>query len=615
MVEVLREGYQIPFLSPPPLSRSPVGFDSYAPGSIRGQALEKELQDLVVKGAVEPATPSPGYYSRMFVVQKASGAWRPIIDLSTLNHFILKTKFKMETVQSMLASVRQGDWMISIDLKDAYFQIPVHPNSRPYLRFVTGSGVFQFKVICFGLTTAPQVFTRVMAPVSAILHQAGVRMLRYLDDWLVQAPSREACLRARDMVLDLCMDFGIRVNYEKSHLVPSQMATYLGVDLDSIRLRASPTLKRRDKVYSLVEDFLSCGLQPAVSWQILLGHLSSLVQLVPGGRLRMRALQIQLHRGWDFLSEEAMVPWTPQCQEDLLWWTQENRLQAGISLSSVLPDLMFWSDASDRGWGAHLGSEVVSGLWTETERDRSINWRELRAVRLGLRAFRTRFEADTTVAVFVDNTTAVAYLRKQGGTRSESLNEEAQAILRWAEENEITLLPQFILGRHNVLADSLSRGHSVQGSEWTLCQEVFDQLQRKWPVTVDLFATPLNFRTQVFFCPFQDPQSAGTDAFLQDWEGLQAYAFPPFSLVRAVLNKVRGTRNVDLTLVAPYWPQKEWFPDLLEAAVEPPVRLPERSDLLRQPHFHRFHLRLSVLHLHAWRLSGGSPGMRASPLV
>ena len=62
---------------------------------------------------------------------------------------------------------------------------------------------------------------------------------------------------------------------------------------------------------------------------------------------------------------------------------------------------------------------------------------------------------------------------------------------------------------------------------------------------------------------------SGHLAFLQDWEDLQAYAFPSFALLRAFLNKARGTRNLDLTLIAPYWPRKEWFPDLLEAAVEP----------------------------------------------
>ena len=136
-MEVLREGYKIPFESCPPLSVTPLPFDSYSPGSIKGEALEAEIQALVRKDAVEPAPlPSKGYYSRMFVVMKASGAWRPIIDLSLLNHHVVKTKFRMETSRSVLRSIHAGDWMCSIDLKDAYLQVPMHPYNRPYLRFV-----------------------------------------------------------------------------------------------------------------------------------------------------------------------------------------------------------------------------------------------------------------------------------------------------------------------------------------------------------------------------------------------------------------------------------------------------------------------------------------------
>ena len=64
----------------------------------------------------------------------------------------------------------------------------------------------------------------------------------------------------------------------------------------------------------------------------------------------------------------------------------------------------------------------------------------------------------------------------------------------------------------------------------------------------------------------------------------------------------------------PFWPEMEWFPDLLESLVDPPLRLPERRDLLIQPHFHRFHLGLQSLRLHAWRLSNGLPGMKDSLL-
>ena len=124
----------------------------------------------------------PGFYSRLFLVEKASGGWRPVIDLSHLNDFVQLTPFKMETVASVLLSVKEGDFLASLDLKDAYFQIPIHGSSRKLLRFMSEGTVYQFRALCFGLSTAPQVFTRVFAAVSAWAHSRGIRLLRYLDD-------------------------------------------------------------------------------------------------------------------------------------------------------------------------------------------------------------------------------------------------------------------------------------------------------------------------------------------------------------------------------------------------------------------------------------------------
>ena len=91
-----------------------------------------------------------------------------------LNLSVVKMRFRMETTQSVLLSVRRNDWMVSIDLKDAYLHVPIHPSSRKFLSFTAGGKACQFQVLCFGLSTAPQVFTRVMAPVTAFLHQLGV---------------------------------------------------------------------------------------------------------------------------------------------------------------------------------------------------------------------------------------------------------------------------------------------------------------------------------------------------------------------------------------------------------------------------------------------------------
>ena len=169
---VLRDGYRVPFKdSPPPLARTPVSFPTYRAGSPRAQALRQEVEAMLAKGALEIARdPGPGFYSRLFLVEKATGGWRPVIDLSHLNDFVQLTPFKMETVASVLLSVREGDFLASLDLKDAYFQIPIHGSSRKLLRFMSEGTVYQFKALCFGLSTAPQVFTRVFAAVSAWAH-------------------------------------------------------------------------------------------------------------------------------------------------------------------------------------------------------------------------------------------------------------------------------------------------------------------------------------------------------------------------------------------------------------------------------------------------------------
>ena len=96
---------------------------------------------------------------------------------------------------------------------------------------------------------------------------------------------------------------------------------------------------------------------------------------------------------------------------------------------------------------------------------------------------------------------------------------------------------------------------------------------------------------------------------MQSWDGLQAYAFPPFGLLHRVQSKVWQPRGLELTLVAPFWPQHSWFPDLLVAV---PVFLPRRKDLLRQLHFHRFHQNLCLLRLTAFRISSDPPEPLAS---
>ena len=107
-----------------------------------------------------------------------------------------------------------------------------------------------------------------------------------------------------------------------------------------------------------------------------------------------------------------------------------------------------------QGCGATMSDHFHSGLWSEEEASLSINVRELLAVEKGLRAFLPLLRG-RSVAVFCDNTTAISYLRHQGGTLSPTLNAVAQRLLRWAEAQEFLLFPQFVMGKHNMVADAV----------------------------------------------------------------------------------------------------------------------------------------------------------------
>ena len=145
VLNIITNGYVLLFISKPNLARAPLIQSGY-------KALQKELaltsciQSLLSKNAIERVenVKSLGFYSHLFLVPKPHQRWRPVIDLSRLNTFLLVERFKMETPESIRASLIPGEWVSLIDLSDAYPHIPIHPNSRNYLRFCHRLQVFQF---------------------------------------------------------------------------------------------------------------------------------------------------------------------------------------------------------------------------------------------------------------------------------------------------------------------------------------------------------------------------------------------------------------------------------------------------------------------------------------
>ena len=188
---------------------------------------------------------------------------------------------------------------------------------------------------------------------SAWAHSHGIRLLRYLDDWLVLSSSEREAKQAVQSLLSLCRTLGIVIN-EKSDLVPSQTAKYLGMTIDTEVGKVFPSLARVQKFLTVAERFCSMDSPPAQLWQVILGHLASLQQLIPHGRLRMCSLQWHLKTHW---SPESDPPFLPaalplEVRRDLSWCMVRDHLLVGVRFGTPAPDLHLYSDASCSGWGA-----------------------------------------------------------------------------------------------------------------------------------------------------------------------------------------------------------------------------------------------------------------------
>ena len=194
-------------------------------------------------------------YSRLFLVPKPHQRWRPAIDLSRLNTFLLVERFKMETPESLRASLIPGEWVSSIDLQDAYLHLPIHRNSRKYLRLCHRSQVFQFTSLPFRLATAPQVFTMIVKEVKLMALMAlsrGIRLHQYLDDWLIRAQSQEEVQVNTQTVVDLTQSLGWIINQEKSELKSTEVFSFVGYKYHLDSTLVKPTQERQLELQNLI---------------------------------------------------------------------------------------------------------------------------------------------------------------------------------------------------------------------------------------------------------------------------------------------------------------------------------------------------------------------------
>ncbi len=181
--------------------------------------------------------------------------------------------------------------LFSPDLKDAYFHIQIAPHNRPFLRFAFEGVSYQYTVLPFGLSLAPRTFTKCMDAALSPLRQMGIRILNYLDDWLVLTLSEVELLYHRSLLLSHLECLGLRVNLAKSALSPSQRISLLGTVFKSVQMRDAVTPESAPSIQRLVTSLATGASRPLKLFQRMLDLMGSTSPVLQLSLLPMRPLQ------------------------------------------------------------------------------------------------------------------------------------------------------------------------------------------------------------------------------------------------------------------------------------------------------------------------------------
>jgi len=144
-----------------------------------------------------------------------------------------------------------NSYMSSIDLKDAYYLILVYEPHRKFLRFQWKNSLYEFSCLCFGLCTAPRVFTKLLKPIFAILRSEGFISCVYVDDILLLGNTTTKCKENLSRSMQFLERLGWMINLQKSHMIPTKSIKYLGFLFDSFNMTLSLPIEKREKVLKL----------------------------------------------------------------------------------------------------------------------------------------------------------------------------------------------------------------------------------------------------------------------------------------------------------------------------------------------------------------------------
>jgi ribonuclease HI len=553
------------------------------------EQMKKEIELLLASGAVrivreEELKTTPGVISRVFPVPRKDGRIRMVINLRTINPFVPPIYFKMEGLRTVRSLLQQNDFMVKIDLEEAFHHVSIHPNAQRYFRFRWAGVVYQWLAMPFGYRDAPRTFTRLMRVIAKEARARGLRVVVYMDDILLMASSAEQAVQHREILLQLLREFGMSISLKKCVLTPTQLMPFLGVDVDSSKMMFFLPKEKMERLSMRAHKMRvrsQAGKRTNLFYlQKLVGHLQSVSDCILPARLHSNSLREALRSA----QARFTVMLSPEAVQDLLWWELNLPQCNGKSLLDPLPDHQFDTDASEKGWGAvyfpaHGPRLNCQGFFTE---ELTSNTRELSAVWNGIRSLvRATGWSSCSVRVRTDNQVTLSYVNRMGG-REPHLARIAEAIHSYCLELKIHLQAVYLPGVDNSIADRLSRVEA-DSSESKLHPQLFQLLESAWgPHSLDGLASSTNTQLTRYVSYRHDPSCLYADLFSRAIARKEnVYLFPPASgpLIPRCLDLIRRDQ-ISATMILPVWPSQFWWPLLWQLSQDLPIILPRHPATL-----------------------------------